>query len=38
MLWHSTQKNKIMEQAIDTNLLGEEIVKKLKPFTILKFL
>ena len=30
MLWHSTQKNKTMEQAIDTNLLGEEIVKKLK--------
>ena len=30
MLWHSTQKNKIMEQVIDTNLLGEEIVKKLK--------
>ena len=30
MLWHSTQKIKIMEQIIDTNLLGEEIVKKLK--------
>ena len=30
MLWHSTQKIKIMEQVIDTNLLGEEIVKKLK--------
>ncbi len=30
MLWHSIQKIKIMEQVIDTNLLGEEIVKKLK--------
>ena len=30
MPWHSTQKTKIMEQAIDTNLLGEEIVRKLK--------
>ena len=30
MLWHSIQKIKIMEQIIDTNLLGEEIVKKLK--------
>ena len=30
MLWHSTQKNKIMEQEIDTTLLGEAIVKKLK--------
>jgi len=30
MLWHSTLKNKNMEQVIDVNLLGEEIVKKLK--------
>ena len=31
MLWHSTHvNNNIMENEIDTNLLGEEIVKKLK--------
>jgi FeS assembly SUF system protein len=30
MRWRTIQENKIMEQAIDTNLLGEAIVKKLK--------
>ena len=31
MLWHLIQNNnKNMEQEIDTNLLGEEIVRKLK--------
>lgn len=30
MHWHFSQKNKIMEQEIDTAQLGEEIVKTLK--------
>ena len=30
MHWRTIQKNNIMEQTIDTNLLGEAIVKKLK--------
>lgn len=30
MLWHSMQKNKKMEEQIDTAKLGDAIVKKLK--------